>query len=39
MGTDDLLRRLLKGIPEPEIPRFVSAASQRAPTPPPPPGR
>jgi MoxR-like ATPase len=38
LGTDDLIRRLLNEIPEPEIPKFVSAATQKAPTPPPPPG-
>jgi len=37
LGTDDLIRRLLKEIPEPEIPKFVTPATHRAPTPPPPP--
>jgi MoxR-like ATPase len=35
MATDDVIRRLLDEIPEPEIPKFVSPATQRAPTPPP----
>lgn len=37
LGTDDLIRRLVKEIPEPDIPKFVSAATQKPPTPPPPP--
>jgi MoxR-like ATPase len=36
MSTDDVVRRLLKEIPEPEIPKFTSATSRKAPTPPPP---
>jgi MoxR-like ATPase len=36
MTTDDVVRRLLEEIPEPEIPKFAAAA-QKAPTPPPPP--
>jgi len=38
LGTDDLIRRLLKEIPEPEISKFVSVAAQRVPPPPPPGG-
>jgi len=38
LGTDDLIRRLIKEVPEPDIPKFVSASTQKAPTPPPPPG-
>ena len=38
LGTDDLIRRLMNEVPEPDIPKFVSAAAQKAPTPPPPPG-
>jgi hypothetical protein len=35
MVTDDVIRRLLDEIPEPEIPKFVSPKSQKVPTPPP----
>ena len=35
MATDDVIRRLLDEIPEPEIPKFVSSKGQKAPTPPP----
>lgn len=38
LGTDDLIRRLMNEVPEPDIPKFVSAAAQKVPTPPPPPG-
>jgi len=37
MNTDDVIRRLLEEIPEPEIPKFAGTGPQRAPTPPPPP--
>ena len=37
LGTDDLIRRLIQEVPEPDIPKFVGPATQRAPTPPPPP--
>jgi MoxR-like ATPase len=35
MATDDVIRRLLDEIPEPEIPKFVSSKGRKAPTPPP----
>ena len=37
MTTDDVILRLLEEIPEPEVPKFVKAGTQKAPTPPPPP--
>jgi MoxR-like ATPase len=37
MSTDDVIRRLLAEIAEPEVPKFVTPATQKAPTPPPPP--
>jgi MoxR-like ATPase len=38
LGTDDLIRRLLQEVAEPDIPKFAAAAAQKVPTPPPPPG-
>jgi MoxR-like ATPase len=35
LATDDVIRRLLDEIPEPEIPKFVSPKGGKAPTPPP----
>ncbi len=35
MSTDDVVRRLLEEVPEPEIPKFASTATQKIPTPPP----
>jgi hypothetical protein len=35
MSTDDVVRRLLEEVPEPEIPKFASTAKQKVPTPPP----
>jgi MoxR-like ATPase len=37
MSTDDVIRRLVAEIPEPEVPKFTAAAGRKAPTPPPPP--
>lgn len=39
MTTDDIIRRLLEEIPEPEVPKFVKSGAQKAPTPPPPPAQ
>jgi MoxR-like ATPase len=39
MSTDDVIRRLVAEVPEPEVPKFATAAGRQAPTPPPPPSR
>jgi MoxR-like ATPase len=36
MTTDDVVRRLMEMIPEPEIPKFASPTGRKVPTPPPP---
>jgi MoxR-like ATPase len=35
MATDDVVRRLLETVPEPEISKFVTPGTKRVPTPPP----
>jgi MoxR-like ATPase len=35
MTTDDVVRRLMEVIPEPEIPKFASPTGRKVPTPPP----
>jgi MoxR-like ATPase len=37
MNTDSVIERLLKEVPEPEVPKFVRPAASKAPTPPPAP--
>jgi len=37
MTTDDVVKKMLDEIPEPEVPKYVKAGTQKAPTPPPPP--